>query len=304
MVSASAPLPSNPYAYVQQWNFTIQRQLRDGLVLQAGYVGSKGTHIVAFAQQLDQLSTQQLALGSQLLQPVKNPFVGLVTSGPLVGATVPYGQLLRPFPQYNGYNVESSTNRSSIYHSMEVKMEKRFHEAGTVLASYTFSKSIANVDSPDTWLEAGGVGGGIGAVQDTYNVRAERALNSFDARSRLVTSYALDLPIGKGKKLLGGLSGIPNKFVSGWVIDGVNPRTPRHRRQSRRRPQSRLSRPQSPLASPAPNRLDIARTHPMARSPAGSPPAPPLLPETWPHSPPAAAAAQHAPAAPVPVPVP
>jgi hypothetical protein len=134
---------------------------------------------------------------------------------------VPYGQLLRPFPQYTGYNAEAITNRSSIYHSMEVKMEKRFHEAGTVLASYTFSKSIANVDAPDTWLETGGVGGGIGAVQDTYNLRAERALSSFDARSRLVVSYAVDLPFGKGKKLLGGVTGVPAKLVSGWGMDGV-----------------------------------------------------------------------------------
>jgi hypothetical protein len=218
----SAPIPSNPYAYIQQWNFTIQHQFGDGMLVQAGYVGSKGTHLPAFAQQLNQLSTQQLALGAQLLQQVKNPFFGLVSSGPLAGPTVPYGQLLRPFPQYNGVNVEAVTNRSSIYHSMEVKMEKRFHEAGTVLASYTFSKLIADVDQPDTWLETTGVGGGIGAVQDTFNLRNERALASFDARSRLVLSYALDLPVGKGKRFLGGIGGVTNKFVGGWGIDGVS----------------------------------------------------------------------------------
>src|SRR5262249_52406253 len=113
----SSPIANSPYAYVQQWNFNIQRQIGDGLVAQLGYVGSKGTHLAAFAQQLDQLSTKELALGSQLLQQVKNPFFGLVTSGPLAGPTVPYGQLLRPFPQYQGYNAEAITNRSSIYHS-------------------------------------------------------------------------------------------------------------------------------------------------------------------------------------------
>ena len=184
--------------------------------------GSKGTALAAFAQQLDQFTTAQMALGSQLLQQVKNPFQGLVSSGPLAGATVAAGQLLRPEPQYNGFNVEAETNRNSIYHSLEVKMEKRFHNAGTVLASYTFSKLIANVDQPDTWLEKGGsVGGGIGAVQDTYNLAAERGLSSFDARSRLVTSYALDFPIGKGKKLLGNVNSIVDKFVSGWGMDGV-----------------------------------------------------------------------------------
>jgi hypothetical protein len=80
---------------------------------------------------------------------------------------------------------------------------------------------IANVDQPDTWLEAG-VGGGISAVQDTYNLKAERALASFDARNRLVMSYALDFPMGKGKRFLGGASGVASKVVSGWGMDGVS----------------------------------------------------------------------------------
>jgi hypothetical protein len=183
-------------------------------------VGSKGTHLPSFGQQLNQLTTQQMAAGSALLTPVRNPFQGHVVSGPLSGATVPAGQLLRPYPHYNGYNIEASTNRNSIYHSMEVKMEKRFHSAGTVMASYTFSKLITDVETPSRWLEGGVVGGGFDAIQDAYDLRSERALGSFDARNRLVVSYALDLPVGKGKKILGGATGPVNLLVSGWGIDG------------------------------------------------------------------------------------
>jgi len=65
------------------------------------------------------------------------------------------------------------------------------------------------------------VGGGAGAVQDTYNLRAERSLASFDARNRVVLSYVLDLPVGRGKRFLGGTSGVVGKMVSGWGMDGV-----------------------------------------------------------------------------------
>src|SRR5205823_13909279 len=38
---------------------------------------------------------------------------------------------------------------------------------------------------------------------------------------RLVISYVLDLPFGKGKKYFSGVSGAGGKVVSGWGVDGV-----------------------------------------------------------------------------------
>jgi hypothetical protein len=37
-----------------------------------------------------------------------------------------------------------------------------------------------------------------------------------------VVSYVLDLPIGKGKKVLGGVSGAAGTLVSGWGFNGVS----------------------------------------------------------------------------------
>jgi hypothetical protein len=129
---------------------------------------------------------------------------------------------LRPFPEFNGVNVIAATNRDSIYHSAEVKVEKRFASGGTILAAYTYSKLIANTDTLTAWLEPGGVAGGGGAAQDQNNIRLERALAAFDTPQRLVVSYVLDLPAGKGKKLLGNVSGLMDKLVSGWGINGVS----------------------------------------------------------------------------------
>jgi len=107
---------------------------------------------------------------------------------------------------------------NSIYNSLQMKAEKRFASGGTLLASYTFSKVIANVETLTSWLDAGT---GVGGVQDWTNLAAERSLSSFDSRQRLVLSYVLDLPIGKGKKLLPGVKGPANKLVSGWGINGT-----------------------------------------------------------------------------------
>ena len=39
---------------------------------------------------------------------------------------------------------------------------------------------------------------------------------------RLSVSYIQDLPIGKGRALLGNVSGVADKLVSGWGINGVS----------------------------------------------------------------------------------
>src|SRR5262249_26521833 len=48
------------------------------------------------------------------------------------------------------------------------------------------------------------------------------SLSSFDARQRLVVSYVVDLPVGKGQKFLTAAHGITDKLVSGWGVNGVS----------------------------------------------------------------------------------
>src|SRR5258708_3985314 len=52
------------------------------------------------------------------------------------------------------------------------------------------------------------------------NLKGERSLSSQDVSQRLVISYVLDLPFGHGKRFAAGLTGVANKLVSGWGIDG------------------------------------------------------------------------------------
>ena len=60
-----------------------------------------------------------------------NPFFGLESIGTLAQPMVAYGQLLRPYPQYTGFSMRNPTNRNSIYHSGQLKLEKRFSRGGT-----------------------------------------------------------------------------------------------------------------------------------------------------------------------------
>ena len=212
----TSPLADQRYPYVQQWNFNVERQISDTLMVEAAYAGSRGVHLFAANGQVDQLPDQYLTLGSKLQQLVPNPFYGLISTGTLANPTVQQGQLLLPYPQYTSVNVTGLSNRDSIYHSLQMKVEKRFHQGGTVLAAYTWSKFISNSDTITTWLDP------TGTIQDFNNLRNERSLLGSDVPQHLVISYVYDLPMGKGHRLFGNANGITDKFVSGWGINGVS----------------------------------------------------------------------------------
>jgi hypothetical protein len=125
----------------------------------------------------------------------------------------------RPYPQYTNLSLAGYGCCSSNYNSLQATVTRRFQGGGTLLVAYTNAKLLSNTDTLTSWLE--GSTGGVGQVQDFNNLNGEKSLSSQDISQRLVISYVLDLPFGRGKKFLGGLSGVTSKAVSGWGIDGV-----------------------------------------------------------------------------------
>jgi hypothetical protein len=213
------PFENLRYPYQGQWNFTVQRQLPGGAALEAAYAGSAGVHLPTSGLTTDALPPQYLSMGNALNTLVPNPFFGLVQTGTLSARTVTQAQLLLPFPEYTGVSQAFADVFHSTYHALQMKVEKRFTHGGTVLASYTFSKLMANVSSLTGWLDSG-VGSGPG-IQNPYNLSAEKSLSGFDSRQRLTVSYAVDLPFGPGHKLLSGGNGFENKLVGGWSVSGI-----------------------------------------------------------------------------------
>jgi hypothetical protein len=221
--------------YVQQWNFNIQRQLPGNMLFDIAYAGSKGTRLPMHTQSIDQLPAKLLpktaADVTALTTLVNNPFAGncppphvLDCTGPVLSGTVgtsfqvKAAQLLLPFPQWDDVNLDEPNNRDSIYHSMQMKVQKRFAAGAQVLASYTVAKLIDNTNSEINWLEASPVSWNDANPND---LRHERSLDAFDVSQRLVLASVLDLPFGRGKKFANNLNGVANKLISGWGIDTI-----------------------------------------------------------------------------------
>lgn len=214
------PLLNNPYGYAQQWNADIQHQFGESFMIDVAYGGSKGTHLPMNSDpDIDQMPDQYLSLGNALLQSVPNPYYGYITApgSPLSQKTVQLGQLLRPYPEYNGVSYAGEGVGNSTYESLQVKAQKRFGNGSTFLVAYTHSKLISDTDTITSWLEAGGVA----SVQDYNNLAAEKSLASFDTPDRLVASYVYDIPVGHGRKFLANANGLVNSVFGGWGVQGI-----------------------------------------------------------------------------------
>jgi hypothetical protein len=221
---------NHPEGYVQQWNVNVERSLPAGFFLSAAYVGSKGTHLQQYSEQIDQISDALLAQAASQVNPsLPNPRqnVTLVQSAPnpffingqalaLSGPTTTVGQLLRPYPQYTSVQLAGQGSYDSIYHSIQLTLQRRFAAAGSLLVAYTNSKLISDTDTLTAWLEPT-----VGGIQDNNNLRGERSLSSQDVPQRLVVSYVFDVPVGKGRKYISGISSTMDKFIGGWGMDGV-----------------------------------------------------------------------------------
>ncbi|MBZ5596461.1 MAG: carboxypeptidase regulatory-like domain-containing protein [Acidobacteriia bacterium] len=182
--SFPVPYPSSALAYqrtfrtpyVQQWNFGIQQQIGKNRVVEIAYVGAKGTKLLG-ARDINQ------ALPS------------------------PQMPNLRPNPRFADIDyLESRAN--STYNSLQTRFQQRLTTGLSVLASYTWSKSID--DASNFFSTAGDAN----FPQNSYDVRAERARSDFDVRHRLSLSYSYDLPGHFDQRWLRSLLG-------GWQTFGI-----------------------------------------------------------------------------------
>ncbi|MBI4890671.1 MAG: TonB-dependent receptor [Acidobacteria bacterium] len=177
-------------SYIQQWNFNVQRKLPLGVLLDVGYVGTKGTRLIVTIEDLN-----------RPIQVVDPRTPGL----PSLNAR-------RPNQAYQR-NVRSDKSiGNSIYHGFQMKAERRLARGFTFLTAYTWSKTISGPNDI-----GGQVGGGnfIGAPQDIYYLRGERGIAGFDVPHRFVQTILYDVPFFRNSK------GFTGALLGGWHLSTI-----------------------------------------------------------------------------------
>jgi hypothetical protein len=225
-LGVSGPLATqNNTPYTQTWNFGLERQFKGNILVDANYVGTKGTHLYFggagsinyLGSWIEGLSTAQIG---QLTAHVSNPFYGYITNpaSSLSSKTVQAYQLLLPHPQFTGFSTQDPPWANSIYNALQLRVEKRFSNGLQLLGSYVFSKSIDDSSVTcgcTTWL------GGATSLEDPNKRFLERSVSQFDIPQVVQFSYVYQFPFGRGKRFGGNINRFVDLAFGGWQTNGI-----------------------------------------------------------------------------------
>jgi hypothetical protein len=98
----------------------------------------------------------------------------------------------------------------SAYHAGTLVIRRAVANGWGFDFNYTLSHSLDNGSASET---SGGA-----ALQDSFNPNAYRGPSDFDMRHNITADAVVELPVGKGKMLLGHVPGWANQIVGGWQV--------------------------------------------------------------------------------------
>jgi len=177
--------------YTQQWSFDIQHEIARATILQVGYVGTKGTHLLGIVD--ENTVAPNLAFTSGLVP----------TSTVFTAANEPILNRIRPFLGYNAINIVEPWFNSN-YHALQIYGQKRFAGDSQVSFSYTYSKNLTDNGSDRS-----------NAPQNFYNRRLDYALAPFNRKSVFTANGVYQLPFYRDQK------GAIGKTLGGWQVSAI-----------------------------------------------------------------------------------
>ena len=177
--------PERQPSYMQQWNLNIQRELPFKTILEVGYAGSNGIHLVGTTD----------INAARINRPGENLSI----------------TARRPYPAFS-FIQQYGSGEQSNYNALLVRAERSFTSGLSLLASYTFSKSIDNGSAALNDAQV---------HQDSNNRALDRSLSAFDVRNRFTFSSVYELPFGNKRRFLSGAAGLVGRLVNGWQVNTV-----------------------------------------------------------------------------------
>jgi len=173
-----------------QWNVTVERDLGHDLGVRASYVGSSTKDLI-WSPDLNQVHDN-----TQGYDAVKHT---------------------RPFPDWNVVTTRANDPRST-YHALGLELNKRLAGGLRVNASYTLARHLSDAAGavPTSFAAENGA-----TTLDLFRGDADYGPVAFTRRHRFVSTFLYELPIGRDRRIGGGISPGLDVIVGGWDLTGV-----------------------------------------------------------------------------------
>lgn len=180
---------------VYAYNFTVQQQITNKIVVSGGYVGNSGRHQILGTDQSINLNQQYFLPGSSSSNTGTFPFHGLLG------------------PRYN-YGWTNSVNdycncANSTYNSFQALFKVNAWAGWTLQGNYTYQS-----------VKSDGFGG-----NEVYTFLYDRPLgygnNPFMPHNQWVLAQNYTIPFGRGRKYGANVNKWVDAVAGGWTISGI-----------------------------------------------------------------------------------
>ncbi len=177
----------------QQWSLDVQQEMARNLLVDIGYYGSKGTHLLVI-EDLNEPQPGQYVTSGIFTPTASTPFI---SAGSLLINRI------RPFRGYGQIN-SLQTGADSNYHSLQTALRWQFSGDSLIGAAYTWSKCLTDSrsDRSNTPL-------------NTYNLAAEYGPCQLDRRNVFTANYVYAIPFFRNG------NGLLKYTLGGWEASGI-----------------------------------------------------------------------------------
>jgi hypothetical protein len=175
--------------YTEQWSLDIEQELPQKFILDVGYYGSVGRHLIGIVD---------------INQPLPGAYIaaGLPTPTNSDSTAVQQLNFVRPFQGFGAINV-SSPVFSSNYNSLQVSLQKRLRGGSLFNVNYTWSHALTNS------------GTDFSTPQDNTNINADYGPAQFDRRHIFNANFVWVMPWFKEQQ------GFVGHALGGWELSGI-----------------------------------------------------------------------------------
>lgn len=197
--SPSTSLGGFIYAYnfrpavIQHYSLNVQSELAKNTVLEVGYLGTRGQHLL-----ITRLPNQ--ALSASAGEPIRGQ-----TDNTL--ANIPLRVPIEGLSTNSLFQIESTG--SSWYDALLANFTRRFQNGSEAQIAYTWSRSLS-----DTITQSTGANGGV-RTGDQNNPRADYGQDYFNRNNRLVANFVYMIPTHFRP------TSVANEVLGGWGATGV-----------------------------------------------------------------------------------
>ena len=195
---------------VEEWSFSVERQVSSNTLVRAVYDGSFGYHGL--------LSVDPNTIPAEICSQPNGCQAGGVGTARSVAANgaqyIPVGS--RPNP-YLSAGFFWYTEGNSSYNALELEIVRRLARGLQFRAGYTWAKNL-DMNSALTGAQANNQ---AQMVLDRNDPRRDWGRSALNVTSQGSISAHYEFPFGRNKHGPGSARGLANRLISGWQANGI-----------------------------------------------------------------------------------